>query len=259
MPIVAYGYGTIWIWRPIDDCYPKNIDWISLWWPNQTDILRISTLLTGLRCGLLELNDHRCCQDRWRNRAALHAIGNPPPSAQPDCLRQRTIHPQQAAARAEALLNPLSRQQAGDRPTMTPTASAKGEGRSTPGHPPLCASATQIRATITTKSPSAVFTAYASSLARLSLAIGRRKAPPCRHQCCCRPQRAFAPSRGEGRAIASIPKIASVRFIWVPLVQLSGFGFVKLMLVCRLPAGDRCKSIIRLVRRVKTIGRTTVS
>jgi hypothetical protein len=45
----------------------------------------------------------------------------------------------------------------------------------------------------------------------------------------------------------------------VPLVQLSGFGSVKLMLVCRLPDGDRCKSIIRLVRRVKTIGRTTVS
>ena len=64
---------------------------------------------------------------------------------------------------------------------------------------------------------------------------------------------------GEGRAISSIPKIASVRFKKVPLVQLSGFGFVKLMLVCRLPAGDRCKSIIRLVRRVKTIGRTTVS
>ena len=259
MPMIAYGYGCIWIWCPIDDRHPKNIDWISLWWPNQTDILRISTLLAGLRCGLLELDDHRRGQDRCRNRAALHAICNLPPSAQPDCLRQRPIHPQQAAARAEGHLNPLRRRQAGDRPTMTPTASAKGEGGPTPGHSPLCASANHIRATITAKSPSAGFTAYASSLARLSLAIGRRKAPPCRHQCRCRPQRAFAPSRGEGRAIASIPKIASVRFICVPLVQLSGFGFVKLMLVCRLPAGDRCKSIIRLVRRVKTIGRTTVS
>ena len=159
------------------------------------DILRISTL-TGLRCGLLELDDHRCYQDRCRDRAALPAIGNLPPSAQPDCLRQRPIHPQQAAARAEGHLNPLRRRRAGDRPTMTPTASAKGEG-ATPGHPPLCASATQIRATITAKSPSAGFTAYASSSARLSLAIGRRKAPPCRHQCRCRPQRAFR--RGEGR------------------------------------------------------------
>ena len=68
------------------------------------DILRISTLLTGLRCGLLELDDHRCRQDRCRKRAALHAIGNLPPSAQPDYLRQRPIHPQQAAARAEGHL-----------------------------------------------------------------------------------------------------------------------------------------------------------
>jgi hypothetical protein len=58
----------------------------------------------------------------------LHAFGNLPPSAQPDCLRQRPIHPQQAAARAEGHLNPLRRRRAGDRPTMTPTASAKGEG-----------------------------------------------------------------------------------------------------------------------------------
>ena len=118
-------------------------------------------------------------KDRCRNRAALPAIGNLPPSAQPDCLRQRPIHPQQAAARAEGHLNPLRRRRAGDRPTMTPTASAKGEG-ATPGHPPLCASATQIRATITAKSPSAGFTAYASSSARSSLPIGRRKAPLCR-------------------------------------------------------------------------------
>jgi hypothetical protein len=185
MDMVSYGYGGIWIWCPIDDRQLKNIDWISLWWPNQMDILRISTLLTGLRCGLLELDDHRCYQDCCRNRAALHAIGNLPPSAQPDCLRQRPIHPQQAAARAEGHLNPLRRRRAGDRPTMTPTASAKGEGGSTPGHP-LRASGTQIRATITAKSPSAGFTAYASSSARLSLALGRRKAPPCRHQCRCR-------------------------------------------------------------------------
>jgi hypothetical protein len=127
--MVAYGYGGIWIWWTIDDRQPKNIDSISLWWPNQMDILRISTLLTGLRCGLLELDDHRCYQDRCRNRAALHAIGNLPPPAQPDCLRQRPIHPQQAAARAEGHLNPRRRRRAGDRPTMTPTASAKGEGR----------------------------------------------------------------------------------------------------------------------------------
>ena len=132
MCIEAYVYSSIWIWCQIDGRYLKNIDWISLWWPNQTDILRISTLLAGLRCGLLELDDHRCCQDRCRNRAALHVIGNLPPSAQPDCLRQRTIHPQ-AAARAEGHPNPLRRRRAGDRPTMTPTASAKGEGGQHPG------------------------------------------------------------------------------------------------------------------------------
>lgn len=45
-----------------------------------------------------------------------------------------------------------------------------GQGRgSTHRHPSFCASATQIRATMAAKSPSAGFTAYASSPARLSL------------------------------------------------------------------------------------------
>ena len=134
------------------------------------DILRIFTLLTGLRRRLPELDDHRCCQDRWQNRAALHAIDNLSPSAQPDCLRQRPIHPQQAAARAGGHINLLRGRRAGDRPTMTPGASAKGAGEgSTHGHPSFCASAAQIRATIAAKTLLAGFTAYASSPARLSL------------------------------------------------------------------------------------------
>lgn len=139
MSIMAYGYRGIWRWCPIDNRHQKNINWISIWWPNQMDILRISTL-TGLRCGLLELDDPRCRQDRSRKRAALHAIGNLPTSAQPDRLRQRPIHPQQAAARAEGHLNPLRRRRAGDRPTMTPTASAKGEGGNTRESTALCVS-----------------------------------------------------------------------------------------------------------------------